>query len=164
MSKREKPPPRFNSKRRIANLSAEQANEMAQRASRVRYGGNPKHKMHPGDFGLSPPATHDGGDPERGADALCDLVNVYRRSEATELLQSAFREGFVDARRDGDWPKTVWCVTPDGHVLEAELENRRVGTYHGYPLPRADPMRDKVLKAMKERNDGRVLPAPGPLA
>jgi hypothetical protein len=154
MPKGEKPPLRFNPKRRIAKLTAEQASGMAERASAVQYGGNPKHKMNPGDFGLSPSATHDGGDPERGADALCDIVAIFRRSEARALLQAAFRKGFVDDRFEGAWPKTVWCVTEDGHVLEAELENRHLGTYHGYPLPRADPMRDKVLNAMKDRDNG----------
>jgi hypothetical protein len=154
MTKGEKPPAVFNPKRRIAKLTAEESNVLKERAASVRYGGNPKHKQNPGDFGLSPPATHNGGDPERGADALCDVVKVFRRCEAQKLLQSAFRDGFVDSRLDGVWPKTVWVVMEDDLVLEAELENRQQGTYHGYPLPRVDPMRDKVLKAKKERDDG----------
>ncbi|NQW46767.1 MAG: hypothetical protein HQ464_03250 [Planctomycetes bacterium] len=138
----------------MAKLTPEEASEIAKRASKVRYGGNPKHKRNPGDFGLFPPATHSGGDPERGADALCDLVKVFRRSEARALLEKAFREGFVDGRFDGDWPKTVWLVTKDGHVFEAKLENRQLGTYHGYPLPRTDPMRDDVLKEFEDRDNG----------
>jgi hypothetical protein len=153
MTKYEKPPWTYVLKRRIAKLTAEESNQLAARAGRVRYGGNPKHKKDPGDFGLIPPAAHNGQDPERGNDALCDVSHVRTREEAQRLLEEAFRSGFVDARRDGVWPKVVWVVA-DGHVFEARLENRGQGTYHGYPLPYRDPMRAVVLKALKDRGDG----------
>jgi hypothetical protein len=144
----DKPPRIYNGNRRIAALTTEQTEQMAERAKTVSYGGKSKHKKNPGDFGLLPPATHNGGDPERGADALCDIAGIFQRNKAQALLKRAFCEGFVDCR-PGRWPKTVWLVTEDGHVFEAELENPHNGTYHGYPLPNADPMRAKVLKAQK---------------
>lgn len=153
MTKYEKPPRTYDPKRRIAELTSDQSSQLADLADLVSYGGNPKHKKDPGDFGLIPPAAHNGQDPERGGDALCDVSHVRTRGEARRLLAEAFRSGFVDARRDGVWPKVVWVVAA-GHVFEARLENRGQGTCHGYPLPRADPMRETVLQALKDRGDG----------
>jgi hypothetical protein len=41
----------------------------------------------------------------------------------------------------------AWSVTADGIPLEAQLENRETGTYHGYPLPEHDEFRATVLRA-----------------
>jgi hypothetical protein len=45
------------------------------------------------------------------------------------------------------WPQHIWSVTARGAVLEAQLENAGLGTYHGYPLPENDPF----VEAVRER-------------
>jgi len=41
-------------------------------------------------------------------------------------------------------------VNATGVPLEAQLENRESGQYHGYPMPETDPFREKVLAAWRE--------------
>ena len=55
--------------------------------------------------------------------------------------------------RDG-WPALVWAVVGDDCVVEARLDNKGQGTYHGYPLSRADAFAEKVLKAWRESDGG----------
>ena len=49
------------------------------------------------------------------------------------------------------FPKNIWSVTKEGEPLEAQLENRDQGIYHGYPMPEADAFREVVLKRWKTR-------------
>jgi len=42
----------------------------------------------------------------------------------------------------------------DDCVVEARLDNKGQGTYHGYPLSRADAFAEKVLKAWRESDGG----------
>ncbi len=53
----------FNPKRRLLApaLARARAAEFERLAERVGYGGNPEHKLNPGDFNLTPPA-----DPRQG--------------------------------------------------------------------------------------------------
>jgi hypothetical protein len=130
---------RYNPKRGVAapEASPQRRAVLAQLAREVRYGGNPEHKRNPGDFGLTPPA-----EPRRGK-TLCDDAKIFRRSEALLLLREGLRRGLVDARWTGEgWPKLVWAVDANGTPLEAQREAD--GTYHGYPMPKGDPLRSTV--------------------
>jgi hypothetical protein len=55
----------------------------------------------------------------------------------------------ISEQRRGDFPQNIWSVTERGIVLEAQLDNQDTGTYHGYPVPEADPFRQAVLQAWK---------------
>lgn len=52
-------------------------------------------------------------------------------------------------RMVGNWPQNVWAVTEAEQPLEAQLE--APPTYHGYPMPEADPFSAKVLTRWKKR-------------
>lgn len=133
---------RFNPKRKLLEPAQAQArtDQLRALASRARYGGNPEHKKNPGDFGLTPPS-----DPRQGK-SLCDVAKVFKREEAEKLLRAGLSSGLVSDRMDGEWPKNVWSVTEDGFAMEAQLENRDVGTYHGYPMPETDPLSFEVIR------------------
>lgn len=108
-------------------------------ACKVLYGGNPEHKKNPGDFGLTPPSS-----PRRGK-SLCDDVGIFSRAVALHHLRNGMRMGLVEARwSDDGWPWAIWAVTDDEDVLEARYE--RQGSYHGYPMPQADPFREVVIE------------------
>ena len=138
----------FNTKRRL--LSPDEAlvraDELRALACRARYGGNPEHKKNPGDFGLVPPF-----DPRQGK-SLCDVAKVFKRSEAEKLLRAGLCQGLVSDRMVGEWPKNVWSVTDDGFAVEAQLENPDLGTYHGYPMPEADPLSQEVIRRWERFN------------
>ncbi len=106
----------------------------------VAYGGNPEHKRDPGDFELTPPSK------PRPDKSLCDGAQVFDRATATALLKKGVRMGLVSRRWTGSYPQNVWSVTDDGEPLEAQLENREQGVYHGYPMPPNDPFREAVLQ------------------
>ncbi|SPF45282.1 conserved hypothetical protein [Candidatus Sulfopaludibacter sp. SbA4] len=105
---------------------------------RLRYSGNPEHKRNPGDFGLNPPSA------PRAGKTLCDQVEIYSRAEALELLRAGLKRGTFSAQERDGWPQNVWAVTETGEPVEAQLEGH--GVYHGYPMPAADPFREKVLE------------------
>lgn len=138
----------FNPKRKLLTPVQVQtrAEDLRKLADRVRYGGNPEHKKNPGDFGLTPPA-----DPRQGK-SLCDAAKIFKRDEATKLLQDGLRSGLVSDRMIGEWPKNVWSVTDDGLAMEAQLENPESGTYHGYPMPDTDPLSLEVIRRWERRN------------
>jgi hypothetical protein len=134
----------FNPKRRIAGkISQAQLNELA---DKVRYGGNPEHKRTPGDFGLTPSFLPK---PDK---TLCDLAGIVRRAEAERLLREGVTRGFVSEWTGEGFPQNVWTVTIDGLPLEGQLENSGNGTYHGYPMPEADPFRDVVIDKWRARD------------
>jgi hypothetical protein len=127
----------FNPKRSIRrNLESV---DLTALADSVKYGGNPEHKRNPGDFGLVPPSR------PRPDKTLCDMVNVFSRLQATELLRAGVRKGLISEREKNGFPQNIWVVTNDGWPLEAQLENAEQGTYHGYPMPETDPFREEVL-------------------
>ncbi|MEI9893270.1 MAG: hypothetical protein WDN28_05035 [Chthoniobacter sp.] len=127
----------FNPKRRIA--SAPIGAHLENLATQVRYGGNPEHKRNPGDFGLTSPAS------PRLDKTLCDEAGIFNRAVALELLREGVRRGLVSQRGDA-YPQNIWAVSEDGIPLEAQLENPANGTYHGYPMPEADPFRKVVIE------------------
>jgi len=134
-----KPPDRtYNPKRRIA--AETDPEELAQLAQEVRYSGNPYHKRNPGDFDLSPPSS-----PRRDK-TLCDGAGIIKREEAQELLERGIQKGLISKQRHGRFPQNVWAVTDDGIALEAQLENKTQGVYHGYPMQQGDPFSEEVLR------------------
>ena len=138
---------RFNDKRRIRPTDG--IEELPDLAARVTYTGNPVHKRNPGDFGITPPA-----DP-RDDKTLCDSVGVFSRAVALRLLRRGIERGLISEQMRGIFPQNVWVVDENGYPLEAQLENRIQGTYHGYPLALNDPFRDQVLAFW--RRDERAL-------
>ena len=106
----------------------------------VQYGGNPEHKRNPGDFGLNPPAT------PRPDKSLCDVVEIFQVEIAIEHLREGIRRGLISQDSENNFPKNIWAVTEDRIPLEAQLENRVQGVYHGYPVPETDPFGDIILE------------------
>ena len=135
---------KFNPKRRVAvNPDPSVLQDLA---GRVRYGGNSEHKRNPGDFGLTPPAQL------RADKTACDEVGITKRRVALRLLREGIKKGFVSdqVREPRQFPQNVWAVTEDGYPLEAQLENPETGSYHGYPMPVADPFRKLVIESWNQ--------------
>jgi hypothetical protein len=102
------------------------------------YSGNPEHKRSPGDFGLRPPSA------PRPAKTLCDAAGISTREKAVSCLREGSRRGVVSEREIDGWPKNIWAVTEKGVALEAQRDAS--GSYHGYPMPTADPMQAEILR------------------
>lgn len=130
---------KFNSKRRFLQINAAHLKRLRTLSELVRYGGNPEHKKHPGDFKLTPPS-----DPRPGK-SLCDVAGIYSRHIARALLQDGLRKGLVSDRQLDGWPKNIWAVSEKSCPLEAQLENASIGGYHAYPMPPSDPLAREVL-------------------
>ena len=113
---------------------------MATLTKRVQYGGNPEHKMNPGDFGLEPPSS------PRPDKTLCDGTGIFERNKAVTLLREGIRRGLISVQERDGLPQNIWAVTPDGIPLEAQLENQATATYHGYPMPPGDPLGQEIVK------------------
>ena len=137
---------KFNIKRKIQKREKVDMQHCSDLAGRVRYGGNPEHKMNPGDFGLTPP-----NDPRLGK-SLCDNVDIFSRKKALEHLKLGLRKGLISDRFIGEWPKNIWSVTDKDQPLEAQLENQADGTYHGYPMPEGDPLAAEVVERWNMQN------------
>jgi hypothetical protein len=105
----------------------------------VHYTGNGEHKRNPGDFGLPPPLG------PRPGKTLCDGTNILQRKVAVKLLREGIRRGLVSEQVRGKYPQNVWAVTETGIALEAQLDNRETGSYHGYPMLDDDAFREKVI-------------------
>lgn len=131
----------FNTKRRLRPPPSSPAEQtvLDYLAAVVRYGGNPEHKRNPGNFGLSPPSQ------PKVDKTLCDEAGIFDRATAERLLKEGLRRGVVSTQVRDQWPQNVWAVFNNDVVLEAELENRGAGTYHGYPMPRHDPLHKEIL-------------------
>lgn len=130
----------FNNKRKIKKLTDTELQHCSELADKVSYGGNPEHKMNPGDFGLTPPSG------PRPGKSLCDTVKIFSKKIALEHLQSGLRQGLISERCNGEWPQNIWSVTQKGIALEAQLENPETGIYHGYPMPESDPLATEITK------------------
>ena len=133
----------FNPKRRLraAPESREDLQALAALEERARYNGNPEHKRNPGDFRLTPPAA-----PRQGK-SLCDDAQIFEHAKATALLKEGLKRGLVSIRARNGWPQNVWAVAPNGVPVEAQHEGD--GSYHGYPMPEADPFRNAILARWK---------------
>ena len=121
------------------------AAELAALAEKVRYTGNPEHKRNPGDFGLTPPSA------PRADKTLCDKAGIRSKADALSALRRGVLEGLISSQRRGAFPQNIWTVADDGAVFEAQLDNQEAGTYHGYPMPEADPFREVILHALEAR-------------
>ena len=138
---------KFNDKRRMINWKECDFQYLSNIASQAKYGGNPEHKMNPGDFNLTPPRS------PRAGKSLCDSVNVFTTKEALALLRKGIRIGLVSDRPEGDWPKNVWSVMDDGTPVEAQIESSEQGSYHGYPMQETDPFCQKVIEQWRIRSE-----------
>lgn len=136
---------RFNGKRRICPPEQLAEVDLEALSDRVLYCGNPVHKKNPGDFGLTPPSG------PRPGKSLCDVAQIFEKAVAGQLLKEGVRRGLVSTQFLGDWPQNIWAVTTDGIALEAQLENRESGEYHGYPMPQTDPFAEQVLQRWREQ-------------
>ena len=123
---------KFNAKRRIRKGTDEAL--LIELSGRVVYVANPAHKSNPGDFRLTPPAS------PRADKALCDGANVFDRQRAQELLREGILRGLVSVQERDGLPQNVWAVSDNGIPLEAQLDNQTTATYHGCPMPEADPL------------------------
>ena len=129
---------KFNPKRQLADSPS--ANLLATLAGKVKYAGNPMHKRNPGDFNLTPPSQ------PRPDKTLCDETGITSALEARRLLREGVNRGLVSLQKHGTFPQNISAVTRDGYPVEAQLENRTLGTYHGYPMPSNDDFRRIVLE------------------
>lgn len=127
----------YNPKRRMRKES--DPNYLNRLAHSVHYGGNPEHKINPGDFGLTPPSL------PQADKTKCDIVKVFLRKEAIGLLKEGVRKGLISEQVRNDYPQNIWVVTEEGWPLEAQLENVQKGVYHGYPMAETDPFREEVM-------------------
>ena len=133
--------PRQNhgSKKKLADLSDWPQEQPDSLAKKLTYSGNPLHKMNPGDYNLTPPCA--GGRP---GNTLCDSVKVFTRAEALKLLREGCCRGLIDRNIEDGWPKRIWAIHQEV-VLEAQLDKRPPGSYHGYPLQADDNFKKYIL-------------------
>jgi hypothetical protein len=131
----------YNQKRTIAHAPLKNTAELC---AALRYVGNAEHKRNPGDFGLPPPLG-----PRRGK-TLCDVVEIFDKDTALELLKDGIRRGLISEQKRNGFPQNIWAVSKNGTPLEAQLGNIGTPEYHGYPMPVDDPLREDVLKKWKE--------------
>ena len=123
---------------RAARLSVDERDALRLRA---RYEGSPHHKSNPGDFNLTPPSA------PRPDKTLCDEAGIFRRELALRLFLAAIDFGLVsEATAQDGFPKQLWAVDEHGRVFEAMYGGSKVGSYHGYPIRRSDPLSQKVLR------------------
>jgi len=110
-------------------------------AKKVHYVGNPEHKRNPGDFALTPPSA------PRADKTLCDLAGIRLKSDAVSVLRGGVLKGLISDKKRGTFPQNIWSVNSERIPFEAQLDNQETGTYHGYPMPEADPFREIILRA-----------------
>lgn len=141
-------PPRrtsFDPTRRISEThdwSDEQRKDLANHA---KYVGSGHHKRYPANYGL------ERTNPRRTA-TVCDGERVFKLEEALSLLASGIRKGMVSTILEAEgMPKYIWSVSEEGQPFEAKTSANTPWHYHGYPLDENDAMRERVLKAWKER-------------
>jgi hypothetical protein len=132
---------KFNPKRRIINSTDEAALQAL--SQRVGYAGNPAHKKHPADFGLTPPAQ------PRLNKTLCDGTQV-KLHLAMKLLRTGAKMGLISIQEHNGLPQNIWAVSPNGVALEAQLDNVEAATYHGYPMGLDDPLANEILARWKD--------------
>lgn len=126
-----------NPKHRFATALAKA--DLERLAGVAHYRGNGEHKRNPGDFGLPPPLG------PRPGKTLCDGASIFQRRVALQLLREGIRRGLVSEQVRGSYPQNVWAVSDAGIALEAQLDNRETGSYHGYPMLDDDAFREKVI-------------------
>jgi hypothetical protein len=136
---------RSNPKRRIVPFAEQPAEQRADLATRIRYGGNPEHKMNPNDYGLTPQAS------PRPGKSLCDGSGPFSKAAAETLLRMGASKGMVSVQRRSGWPQNIWAISAAGVAFEAQLENAVQGVYHGYPMALEDDFRKLILTEWNRR-------------
>ena len=131
----------------VASLAELGEGELEQMARKARYEPSPYHKsaQEAERWGLSR-AVH------RPDTTLCEAGTIGGRRDAVRLLRLGIRLGMVSETRRGDWPQNVWAVDDKGVAYEAQLSNRGVGEYHGYPMKRYDGFTGFVKRVWGERS------------
>ena len=132
----------YRRKRKIAHSL--EPDELEQLAGRVSYIGKGDHKRNPGDFDLAPSYT------KSSEKSLCDDTGLFTVRACLRLLRQGIRRGLVSEATDGDFPKNVWAVAPNGMPIEAALSNRTQGVYHAYPIHDTDPFHDTIIGRWEE--------------
>ena len=77
-------------------------------------------------------------------------------AQALMLLRKGMKFGVFSANLDGRWPKQVWAVDDSGRVYEAQLTNREVGEYHGYPMASGDKFARIIAEKWRNCVDERA--------
>jgi hypothetical protein len=136
--------------RRLAPASAYAPNVLAALANSVSYGGSGNHKLHPGDYGFTPPVS------PRPSKSVCDDRRPVLKAEAGRLFRLGILCGMVSPFALGSIPKYVWAVAPDGEVFEAKTKPGQETLYHGYRLGDDDSeMRGLIRREWKARCQNR---------
>lgn len=132
--------------RRIAPPDATDKAAREELAKRVRYVGSANHKLHPGNYGFSPPQN------PRPSKTPCDALRPVLKEEAQALFLRGIELGMVsDFPADGV-PKYVWSVDDDGEVYEIKTKPGRETDYHGYRVANDErEMRAYVLREWRRR-------------
>ena len=130
-----------NQNRVLAPVGTYSEQEVLNMIESVKYNGNPAHKKHRGNFGLTPPAIH------RPGKGLCDKSGIFRQEDALALVKRGLELGTVSTPGKGGWPKRIWAVAENGVLLEALPDS--IGSYHGYPLTALDPMLIELIGIWK---------------
>lgn len=114
------------------------------------YVGNAAHKRNPGDFNLNPPCC------PNSAKNLCDDADIFTREIAQKLLEEGLLRGLVGQQLDNGWPRTIWAVSDKQVPLEARLDQRERGTYHGFPMSGSDPFWNDIIMIWNADNERRL--------
>ena len=129
----------------MASLGKISEGTLEQMAQDARYRASPYHKSNPADWGLSRPRPR----PDK---TVCEGSGITCCWDATELLKSGIRRGMVSEQQRGDWPQNIWAVDAEGIVYEAQLSNRELGEYHGYPMKHGDRFAEFVQSEWEKRS------------
>ncbi|HRY93553.1 MAG TPA: hypothetical protein P5147_08825 [Myxococcota bacterium] len=133
----------FNPRRKIRSQDQTSAESRAHLATTARYIGSGHHKMHPNDYGLTPPCN------PRPGKTLCDEIKEFPKVQAVELLLQGIKRGMISEQLRNGWPQNIWAVSVEGEPFEAE--HGTDGNYHGYPMPAEDDFRELVLEEWNSR-------------
>lgn len=132
---------RTKRKASIAEAGAHSREALEQMAADARYASSSYHRAVP-DGGSAPMPRPD--------KTICSWRDG-RYPDALKLLRTGFRRGMVSTNKQGAWPRNVWAVDCDGTAYEAQLSNREVGQYHGYPMKMAEAFTRHVLLEWEKR-------------
>jgi hypothetical protein len=113
--------------RRFAAAGSLPAGELQRLAQLLRYEGDPRHKVSPGDYGFVPPVN------PRPTKSACDDLGPVLLGQALALFRSGVAAGMVSPFAPGSTPKYVWAVDAAGEVYEAKTKPPGI-VYHGYRL------------------------------
>lgn len=132
--------------RRIVDPSLVDDATKAILVARLRHVGSANHKLHPGNYGFTPPQN------PRPSKSPCDARRPVSFDEAAALFRRGIELGLISPIAAGGAPKYVWSVDGETQVYEAKSHGDGGGGYHGYRLEDDDrAMRHYILKEWKLR-------------